>query len=377
MTDSRNWFKPVPSSRRRSLLCSQRQGMFIEVDGKQMLNFASNDYLGLATNPAVMQAACDTVANHGLGSGASRLISGDDPLIHQLESALAKWKGFESCLLLGSGMLANLGLLQAIADRQTHIFADRLNHASLVDGVRLSGAQSHRFNHLDMEQMETMLKKHPAERRIIVSDGVFSMDGDMADINRLMELSETSETLLILDDAHGTGCIGPEGRGLTAMACINGNPRLIEVGTLGKAFGSYGAFVLGTSEMIEGLRQRMRTLIYSTALPAALPAAALAALKLIQQGDLVKQLHGNLELFQKLTSSLPLMPSQTPIQPLLVGEDADAVAMSGQLKDLGFFVPAIRPPTVPEGTARLRITLSASHSHEQIAQLADALEITA
>ncbi len=374
MTDSRNWFKPTPSSRRRSLLRSRRRGVYIEIDGKQMLNFASNDYLGLATHPAVTQAACDTIAEHGLGSGASRLISGDDPLIHQLERDLAEWKGFEDCLLLGSGMLANIGLLQALADRHTHIFADRLNHASLVDGVRLSGARSHRFGHLDMDQLATMLKKYPAEHRIIISDGIFSMDGDTADLNRLMSLAEASDTLLIIDDAHGTGTVGPEGRGLTAMAGIAGNSRLIEVGTLGKAFGSYGAFILGSTGMIEGLRQRVRTLIYSTALPAALPAATLAALSLIRQGTLVGKLHGNLKLFRKLASGLPLMPSDTPIQPLLVGEDEHALAMAEQLKRLGFFVPAIRPPTVPEGTARLRITLSAAHTPQQITQLVDALE---
>jgi len=374
MTDSRNWFKPTPPSRKRSLLHSRRQGICIEVDGKRLLNFASNDYLGLATHPAVIQAACDTIVKHGLGSGASRLISGDDPLIHQLESELARWKGFEDCLLFGSGMLANSGLLQALADRHTHIFADKLNHASLVDGVRLSGAHCHRFNHLDMDQLETMLQKHPAERRIIVCDGVFSMDGDCADLNRLMDLAETSDALLIIDDAHGTGTVGPEGRGLTSVTGIAGNARLIEVGTLGKAFGSYGAFILGSTEMIEGLRQRTRTLIYSTALPAALPAATLAALELIRQGSLVKKLHGNLELFRELASGLPLMPSNTPIQPLVVGEDEAALAMAEQLKQLGFFVPAIRPPTVPEGTARLRITLSAAHTPQEITQLVGALE---
>ena len=225
-----------------------------------------------------------------------------------------------------------------------------------------------------MDQLETLLQKHPSERRIIVSDGVFSMDGDTADLNRLIDLAETSDALLIIDDAHGTGTVGPEGRGLTTTAGIAGNARLIEVGTLGKAFGSYGAFVLGSAEMVEGLRQRMRTLIYSTALPAALPDAALAALGLIRQGTLVEKLHGNLKLFQKLASGLPLMPSDTPIQPLVVGEDEHALAMAEQLKRLGFFVPAIRPPTVPEGTARLRITLSAAHTPQEITQLVDALE---
>jgi len=373
MPDSRNWFKPPPPSRRRSLLGSQRHGIAIEIDGKRIINFASNDYLGLTTHPAVIQAACDTIEKHGLGSGASRLISGDDPLIHQLESELAEWKGYESCLVLGSGMLANIGLLQALAGRHTRLFCDKLNHASLVDGARLSGTKTFRYNHLDMDRLATMLKKHPAERRIIVSDGVFSMDGDTADISRLMQLAEQHDTMLLIDDAHGTGTAGPEGRGLTATSGIAGNPRLIEVGTLGKAFGGYGAFILGSTEMIEGLRQRMRTLIYSTALPAALPAAGLATLGLIRQGSLVEKLHGNLALFRELASGLLLMPSETPIQPLVVGEDEHALAMAEQLKELGFFVPAIRPPTVPEGTARLRITLSAAHSHDEITRLVKAL----
>jgi len=374
MSDSRNWFKTTPTSRKRNLLGSQRHGISIKINGKLMINFASNDYLGLATHTDITQAACNSISERGLGSGASRLISGDDPLIHQLEHELAEWKGFESCLLLGSGMLANLGLLQAVAGRHTHVFSDKLNHASLVDGVRLSGAQSHRFNHLDIEQLTTMLKKHPAKQRIIVSDGVFSMDGDCADLNRLMSLAKASDALLIIDDAHGTGTVGADGRGLTSTTGIAGNARLIEVGTLGKAFGSYGAFILGTSEMIEGLRQRMRTLIYSTALPAALPAAGLAALELIRQGAVVEKLHANLALFRELTAELPLMPSKTSIQPLLVGPDEDALAMAGKLRELGFFVPAIRPPTVPEGTARLRITLSAAHTYEEITQLSKALE---
>ena len=339
-----------------------------------MINFASNDYLGLAAHPDVVEAACDTIEKHGLGSGASRLISGDDPLIHRLEQDLAEWKGYESCLVLGSGMLANIGLLQALAGRHTHLFCDKLNHASLVDGARLSGAKTFRYNHLDSVQLETLLEKKTTEQRIIVSDGVFSMDGDAADISRLMQLAEQYDTMLLIDDAHGTGTVGEQGKGLTSMAAVAGHPRLIEVGTLGKAFGGYGAFILGSIEMIEGLRQRMRTLIYSTALPAALPAAALTALHLIREGALVERLHDNLALFCKLAAGLALMPSQTPIQPLLVGEDEHALAMAEQLKELGFFVPAIRPPTVPESTARLRITLSAAHSHDEITRLVKALE---
>ncbi|MDX8403712.1 MAG: 8-amino-7-oxononanoate synthase [Mariprofundaceae bacterium] len=374
MLDSRNWFKSIPSERRRKLLSSQRSGLFIEIDGKQMVNFASNDYLGLATDPNLCNAAVREIQAHGLGSGASRLISGDDPLLHRLEHELAAWKGFEACLVIGSGMLANIGLLQALANRHTHLFTDRLNHASLVDGARLSEGKTHRYNHLDMHQLEEMLKKHSAEQRIIVSDGVFSMDGDAANLTALMKLAKQENSLLLIDDAHGTGVVGKHGRGVTDTADIAGHAQLIEVGTLGKAFGCYGAFVLGTAKMIEGLRQRMRTLIYSTALPAALPAAALEALKLIRQGDVVRQLQYNLALFKQITAGLPLMPSETPIQPLLAGSDMHALEMSEKLKRAGFFVSAIRPPTVPEGTSRLRITLSAAHSEKQIHQLVQALK---
>lgn len=374
MSNSRNWFKSIPPERRRKLLSSQRSGLFIEVDGKQLVNFASNDYLGLAAHPNLCDAAIREIQMHGLGSGASRLISGDDPLLHRLEHELAAWKGFEACLVIGSGMLTNIGLLQALANRHTHLFADRLNHASLLDGARLSQGKTHRYNHLDLNQLDAMLKKHSAEQRIIISDGVFSMDGDASDLTALMELAEQEDALLLIDDAHGTGVVGNQGRGLTDAAGIAGDERLIETGTLGKAFGCYGAFILGTTEMIEGLRQRIRTLIYSTALPAALPAAALEALKLIRQGDVVKQLQSNLALFRQETSGLSLMPSETPIQPLLAGSDAHALEMSEKLRRAGFFVSAIRPPTVPVGTSRLRITLSAAHSEEQIHQLVQALK---
>lgn len=343
--------------------------MWIELEGKRLLNFASNDYLGLASHTDVWQAIIDNVRRKGAGSGASRLISGDDPGIHLLEQELADWKGYEKCLLVGSGMLANTGLLQAVANRHTRIFSDKLNHASLVDGVRLSGADSHRYSHLDTTGLEQLLEKNPGQRRIIVTDGVFSMDGDCADIRGLLQLAEEHQTLLVIDDAHGTGTLGSDGRGLTAAVGINGDARLIEVGTFGKAFGGYGAFILGTREMIEGLQQRMRTLIYSTAMPAPWIEAMRMSLKMIKRGALVRQLQSNVRHFREQAAGLPLMQSETAIQPLLVGSDEAALKLAETLKEDGFFVPAIRPPTVPEGTSRLRITISAAHSEEQIDRL--------
>ena len=357
----------------RHFSASQRDGMYIRMGERQLVNFASNDYLGLSFHPDVCKAARDAIEKHGLGSGASRLISGDDPMLHALESKLARWKGYQACLIAGSGMLANIGLLQALADRHTHIFADKLNHASLVDGVRLSDATSHRFGHLDTEQLDQLLSIHAAEKRIIVSDGVFSMDGDCADLDRLAHLAEQHDALLVLDDAHGTGTVGKQGRGLTAEHGIAGHARLVEVGTFGKAFGSYGAFILGTHELIDGLRQRMRTMIYSTALPVAVIAAADAALALIESGELVQDLHDRLGYFRQQAADLPMQSSTTAIQPLIIGSNESALQAAAALRDAGFFVPAIRPPTVPDGTARLRITISAAHTHEQIDQLIAAL----
>jgi len=372
MVDSRNWFAEVPETRRRRFLASQRDGSGIEIHGQAFINFSGNDYLGLSCHPAVCQAA-QTACSLAVGSGASRLVSGDDPLLHRLEEKLARWKGYEACLIVGSGMLANLGLIQTLANRHSRIFADKLNHASLVDGARLSGARIHRYGHLDTNQLENQLEKHPAEKRMIVSDGVFSMDGDCANIRTLLALAETHDTLLVIDDAHGIGTVGKNGTGLTSMHGVAGHARLIEVGTFGKAFGAYGAFILGTQVLIEGLRQRQRTMIYSTALPLAMIAAAEAALGLIQGGEQLSRLHRNLARFKAGISDMGFMNSDTAIQPLVIGADNQALAMSKSLAESGFFVSAIRPPTVPENTARLRFTLSASHRMEQIDRLTDCL----
>jgi len=375
MPDSSNWFPPVAQARRRSFLRSQRFGMWIEVAGARLLNFASNDYLGLSFHPGVQQAAIEAIRNAGFGSGASRLVSGDDPLLHELENALARWKGYDAALMVGSGMLANIGLLEALSERGTHLFCDKRNHASLVDGARLSRSVTHRYAHLDLAGLGRLLEKHPAPRRIIVSDGVFSMDGDCADVHGLMQLAEAHDALVVLDDAHGLGTLGSEGRGLTAEADVQGHARLIEVGTCGKALGSYGAFILGSSQMIEGLRQRCRTMIYSTALPPCALSATLAALNLLQKENLPHRLNENLNLFLHLArqAGLSLMTSRTAIQPLIMGSDEAALEASTRLREQGFFVSAIRPPAVPEGTARLRITLSAAHEVEHIKGLVKAL----
>ncbi|MDQ7004212.1 MAG: 8-amino-7-oxononanoate synthase [Ghiorsea sp.] len=371
MKDSRNWFKTFSETRQRKLLASQRDGLNITVEGKVLRNFASNDYLGMSVHPQVCAAAKDVINQQGLGSGASRLVSGDAPLLHQFERELADWKGFEACLIVGSGMLANIGLLQALANRHTDIFSDKLNHASLVDGARLSGAKVSRYAHLDMGKLEQLLQKSVAKQRIIVSDGVFSMDGDAADVASLISLAEVYDALIVIDDAHGTGTLGEQGEGLISE--FAGHARLIEVGTLGKALGSYGAYILGTLEMIEGLKQRMRTLIYSTALPLSVIAAAQAALSLIQTTDVVKTLQSNVLYFLHQAQNFSLMPSSTAIQLVLLGSDEKALSAAISLREYGFFVPAIRPPTVPQGQSRLRITLAATHSQQDINSLIKAL----
>ncbi|WP_038249499.1 aminotransferase class I/II-fold pyridoxal phosphate-dependent enzyme [Ghiorsea bivora] len=373
MVDTGNWFDVISETQQRKLLASQRDGLWIEVQGQRLLNFASNDYLGLSTNHQVCAAAKAAIDTHGLGSGASRLVSGDDPLLHEFEREFAAWKGFEACLILGSGMLANMGLLPALADRFTHIFSDKLNHASLVDGARLSGAKVHRYPHLDLNILEAQLQKNTAAKRMIVSDGVFSMDGDAVDVQALLDLAETYDTIVVIDDAHGTGTAGIDGKGLVGQAGLAGHVRLLEVGTLGKALGSYGAYILGTSSMIEGLKQRMRTLIYSTALPVCVLAGAQEALNIIKQGDFIKKLHHNIDFFLQNTQGLHLLPSQTAIQPIMLGSDAQALHAAKVMREAGFFVPAIRPPTVPQGQSRLRITLSAQHQQSDIQRLIEAL----
>jgi len=373
--DSRNWFDDVPTERRRRLLRSRRDGGRIEVDGARLLNFAANDYLGLSHHPEVCRTAVQSIEADGFGSGASRLVSGDAPLLHELEARLAAWKGCEEALLVGSGMLANIGLLDALADRHTHLFCDRLNHASLVDGARLSRGKVHRYSHLDMAGLTALLRRNDDRRRILVSDGVFSMDGDCVDLGVLLDLADAHDALLVLDDAHGLGVLGANGGGLSEESGVQGDARLVEVGTFGKALGGYGAFILGTHEMIEGLRQRLRTMIFSTAVPACAAAAMLAALTVLQQGDVIGRLRENIDLFVERAKvlGLPLMPSRTAIQPLVLGSDEAALDVSGRLRAEGFFVPAIRPPTVPEGTARLRITLSAVHGADDIEALLSAL----
>ena len=344
-------------------------------DGRSVIAFCSNDYLGLAGDPALVEAAQEGARRYGVGSGASPLISGHMRPHEALERRLAEFTGMEQALLFSTGYLANLGALPALVGRGDAVFSDRLNHASLIDATRLARAETRIYPHLDLAALDAGLAASKARRKLIVSDAVFSMDGDLAPLPQLLALAERHDAWLTVDDAHGFGVLGPQGRGALAHFGLR-SPRIIYMGTLGKAAGVAGAFIAADGNLVEWLLQKARTYIFSTAEPPLLAHALLKSVELIEYGDarrrhlaaLVAQLRGALK-FKRWT----LMPSETAIQPVVIGGNAEAIAIAAALQERGFLVPGIRPPTVPEGTARLRITLSAAHSAEQVARLAEAL----
>jgi 8-amino-7-oxononanoate synthase len=359
--------------RRRVLETPQRAR--VTVDGREYIAFCSNDYLGLAAHPEVVAAIEEGARLYGAGAGASHLILGHTRAHRALEEALAGFVRLPAALYFSTGYLANLGLITALAGRHTAIFADRLNHASLNDAALLSRAKLVRYPHLDVDALERLLARSPARAKLIVSDAVFSMDGDVAPVPSLLALAERYDAWVVLDDAHGFGILGPQGRGILAHAGIS-SPRIAYMATLGKAAGVSGAFVAGEPELIELLVQRARTYVYTTAAPPALAHALLKSLELIEQGDARRaHLHGLASLLKTglRGAALRLMPSETAIQPLIVGDAREAVALSDKLAARGVLVPAIRPPTVPSGTARLRISLSADHARADVETLVDAL----
>ena len=360
---------------RRRRLLESAQGAHIRVDGREVLSFCSNDYLGLANHPALIAAAKAAANDVGVCSGASHLITGHHRLHHELEESLAHFVGLPQALLFSTGYMANLGIVTALAGRGDAVFADRLNHASLNDAVVLSRAELKRYPHSDMAALEKLLASSQAKRKLVLTDAVFSMDGDIAPITELLALCEKYDAWLMLDDAHGFGVLGTGGRGVLEHLGLK-SPRIIYMATLGKAAGVAGAFVAGEPALIETLVQNARTYIYTTALPPLLAAALLASLKLIEAegwrrvriGELVAALRGGLSL-----QRWQLAESVTPIQPLVIGSNDEALMVSERLLERGILVPAIRPPTVPKGTARLRISLSAAHTPEDVARLLDAI----
>lgn len=353
------------------------QSAEIVIDGKKVINFCSNNYLGLANHPEINNAFKKGIDTYGSGSGAAHLINGHSAAHHALEEELAEFTGYPRCLLFSTGYMANLGIAQALMGRGDLVLEDRLNHASLLDAGLLSGARFSRFAHADVQDAEKHLSKHPDKEKMLLTDGVFSMDGDIAPLPELAKVCLQNDSYLMVDDAHGFGVLGKQGRGCVEHFGLNQTDVPILMGTLGKAFGTAGAFVAASDDVIETLIQNARSYIYTTASPPALAEATRVSLKLVQSEswrrehltDLIKQFR-----YSVSEMGYELMPSITPIQPILVGDSHDAVRMSQQLMGAGVHAGAIRPPTVEEGTARLRITLSAEHSVEQLEVLLNALE---
>jgi len=364
--------------RRRRCTLDSAQGAHVVVDGKKYLAFCSNDYLGLANHPALIEAARDGAVRFGVGAGASHLVLGHARAHEQLETQLASFVRAPRALLFSTGYMANLGVVTALLGRDDAVFADRLNHASLNDACLLARASFKRYAHHDLAQLERLLAATTARRKLIAVDAVFSMDGDLAPVPELLALAERYGAWLLLDDAHGFGVLGDGGRGVLEHFNVR-HPRVIYMATLGKAAGVCGAFVAGDDTLVETLMQRARTYIYTTAMPPLLACALSKSVDLIAAGaPLRKRLNENIyQLKQMLMNSLAtdwrLSPSLTAIQPLIIGDNRAAVAVAEELATRGVLVPAIRPPTVPQGTARLRISLSAAHTSEDVRELCDAL----
>ncbi len=347
----------------------------LAADGRRLDVFCSNDYLGLAHDPRVT-AAFQRAAAAGVGSGGAHLISGHRAEHEALEAELAEFLGRERALLFSTGYMANMGVIDALVGKDDVIYEDSLNHASLLDGARLSGARRVRYAHADLDDLRSRLAPEPVGRELIVTDGLFSMDGDVAPLPALARLARERGAWLLVDDAHGIGVLGARGAGSLELAGLGQEQVPVLVGTLGKALGTFGAFVAGSATLIDYLIQKARTFVYTTALPPALAAATRASLAVVRTEPWRREhLRGLVRRFRSGVEALglPLLPSASPIQPLLVGDAEAALALSQALERKGCLVTAIRPPTVPRGTARLRVTFSAAHSVEQVDRLLEAL----
>lgn len=351
------------------------QGVEVQVDGERLLSFCSNDYLGLANDPRINEAFVEGVRRWGTGGGASHLVTGHSGAHHALEEALAEFTGRPRALLLSSGYMANMGTVTALVGQGDTVLEDRLNHASLLDAGLLSGARFSRYLHNDADSLRGRLSKAQGNT-LVVTDGVFSMDGDLADLPALCAEATAAQAWMMVDDAHGFGCLGAQGGGIVEHFGLTTEQVPVLVGTLGKAFGTAGAFVAGSEELIETLIQFARPYIYTTSQPPAVAHATLTSLQLVREEQWRRDhLARLIARFRAGVSSLglELMDSPTPIQPIVVGSSERALALSAALRARGLLVTAIRPPTVPQGTARLRVTLSAAHTEHQVDRLLDAL----
>jgi len=354
------------------------QGIHLQMDGRTVLNFCSNDYLGLANHPEVVQAFKTAADAYGLGSGSAHLICGHSVPHHALEEELAAFTGRDRALLFSTGYMANMGVISALVGRGDAVFEDRLNHASLLDGGLLSGARFKRYAHADVDQLDGYLANAQGNK-LIVTDGVFSMDGDFAPMKALAATAKARDAWLMVDDAHGLGVLGKQGGGILDVDGLNQRDVPVLMGTLGKGLGTFGAFVAGSETLIETLIQKARTYIYTTALPAAVAQATRASLSIVIKETWRRDKLNELSAYFRSGAKqlgLHLMPSASAIQPIMIGDSHRAAALSRALLDQGLLVSAIRPPTVPQGSARLRVTFSALHEFQHIDRLLDALDKT-
>jgi 8-amino-7-oxononanoate synthase len=370
--------------RYRKLLDSA-QGVRVQINGRTYVSFCSNDYLGLANHSKVVEAFKRGADRYGVGSGASHLLTGHSRAHHQLEEELAAFTGRERALVFSSGYMANLGLLSALAGKGDFVLEDKLNHASLIDGGLLCGARFRRYLHGDAASLEKQLirtgkqahDKTAYGRKLVVSDGVFSMDGDLAPLSQLSQIAKQHGAILIVDDAHGFGVLGEQGAGCAEYFDLDQQQLPVLMGTLGKALGTAGAFVAGSESLIDYLIQFARPYIYTTALPSAVAEASRCALKLLtDEGERRERLHQHIAFFSQaaVQRGIPVLPSVTAIQPVMIGDNQRVMQIAQQLEQTGLLAGAIRPPTVPVGSARLRITLSADHTQTEIEDLLDTLE---
>jgi 8-amino-7-oxononanoate synthase len=349
------------------------QGTRIAFDGREYINFSSNDYLGLANHPFIIERVKQALDSYGFGAGASRLLGGGSSLHNELETRVAQFKKTESALVFNSGYAANTGIIPSIADEDTLLLSDELNHASIIDGCRLSNAKTFVYAHKDIAHIEKLLQKETGKKKIIITDSIFSMDGDIAPLNELYALCRNCNALLYVDDAHATGVIG-EGKGSLAHFNINPEPWIIQMGTFSKALGSLGAFLAGSEDIVRWTSNNARSFMYSTALPACVIAASLASLELAEnETDRLKKLWANREKLVKGITDLgyDTMGSETPIIPIRTGSVENTLRISEHLHRNGIFAPAIRPPTVKE--SRIRINITAAHTDEDIERLVEAL----
>lgn len=365
---------------RQTVVMESAQSSIANIGGAQYLMFCGNDYLGLSTHSSLLNALQQSSINYGVGSGASHLVNGHNRLHQSLEEELADWLGYDRVMLFSTGYMANLGVISALVSKGDLVVQDKLNHASLLDGAKLSGAELKRYLHCDVTIAEKILANSQLTKKLLVTDGVFSMDGDIAELGALSAIAQQHKALLMVDDAHGIACLGGNGIGSMELLGLTAREVPLLIGTFGKAFGTSGAFVATSHAMADFLTQFARPYIYTTAMSPAIAGATKASLDIVRSSEGVElraQLKENIALFRDEAKQLDLnlMESQTAIQPILIGDSRKALQLSETLKKMGVWCAAIRPPTVPKGQARLRVTLSAKHTSQQIKHLIDALEM--